>query len=276
MKQAIAFTLLFVLLFCGLPVNAVTDPVMQALVDEMDRTTKSLRLDPHPPPYYASFTIKDIDQYGCFSCLGSKAEMTHYSDRQLKPVARIGNDKLDSSFPSTTRPDYYSEIAVDNDYTAIRRAARITMDKIYKNAIPTIEWKKASLATNNVSDRLPDLAKVAPTVSTASSASLQVDAQKWCTQIEQLSAIFKDYPTIQKSRVTFLARKVKRWYVNNEGTRVEDSKTLFAITFSATAQAPDGMPLMDHDGVAATEENLLPDYAELKRKVEEMAKRVAA
>jgi TldD protein len=276
MKQPIAFALIFTILLCGgAPVKAETDPVMQALVDEMDRTTKSLHLDPHPVPYYVSYSVRDIEQYECFSCLGSKAEMAHYSDRQLRPIARIGDAKLDSSFPSTTRADFYSQMALDDDYTAIRRLAWLTTDKIYKNSIAHLEWKKAFLAENNVSDRMPDLTKVTPVVSSTSSGPLQVDSQKWCTTVEKLSAIFKDFPTLQKSRVSFIARKLTRWYVNNEGTRLKDSKTLFAITFWATAQAPDGMPLMDHDGVAATEEQLMPDYATLKQKVEELAKRVS-
>jgi len=271
MKQRITFALLLLLTYAGLPVGAQTDQVMQALVDELDRNTKTLHLDPQPPPYYASFSVRDIEQYSCFSCLGSKAKMAHNADRQIKPVARIGNASLDSSFPSTTRPDFYAQLALDDDYTAIRRAAWIMMDKMYKNSISNYEWKKAFLAANNVSDRLPDLTKIKPTVSSDPGPPLQVDSEKWCKTVEQLSEIFKAYPNLQKSRVGFVARKVTRWYVNNEGTRLQDSKTLYAITFWATAQAPDGMPLMDHDGVASTEENSLPDYAALKTKVVALA-----
>jgi TldD protein len=265
-------TLIF--LGCTVPAIAESDPVLNALVDETDRSTKALHLDSHLLPYFVAYRVKEVDQLSCFSCLGSVPEMQRDCQRIVKPIVRIGSYDLDSSYLSTSRPKYFAPLTVDNDYSAVRRTAWLATDAAYKLAITQFEWKKAYLSDYNVQDRLPDMTREAPTVSTAMTEKASIDKEKWCNVVQQLSAIFRGYPALQKSKVTFLARDVITWYVSSEGAKIRDSRRIFALTIWATAQASDGMPVSDHDAVASPDEKSLPDYEQLKALTENLAKRV--
>jgi len=276
MKKTLLSALVILNLIWCAPVFAEQDdPVMKALQDETDRSMKLLHLDSHALPYFVSFEVKEVDQRSCFSILGSPAVIQHLRERILEPIVKIGSHNFDSSFPSVDRHGHYAYITSDDDYNAVRRAAWKEADQCYKYAITGLEWKKAYLVQNNVPDRLPDWTKEKATVSIDPKETISIDEQKWCKIVEQLSAIFKNYPTLQKSKVILIVRRVTRWYVNSEGTRIRDSRPLISLNIWATAQAPDGMPVSDHDVVAALDEKSMPDYDHLKNITENLAKRVS-
>ena len=263
-------------LFCATPCWSATNPsdaIMNALTDELKRTTGELHLDQYPKPYFTSYTVKEVDELTCSSTLGSKTEMQRWRDRLVTPIVRIGNYDLDSSGTSGN-PAISTAITVDDDYPATRRTTWLTTDYAYKNAIRNLEWKKAYLAANNVQDRLPDLTAAPKTNSISDVQHPSIDQDKWCRIIEQLSAIFKDYPTLEKSKVSLIARSVNRWLINSEGTTIRESRPVIAVKVWATAQAPDGMPLSDYEVMAATDEKQMPDWEKMKAITEDLAKRL--
>jgi hypothetical protein len=273
MKYLFVFVYITIFWLCALPSNA-EDYVMKALTDEMDRSTKTLRLDTHPLPFFLSYTVKEVNQATCYSCLGSEAKMQYDCRRVISPNVKIGTYEFNSSFPSTNFMDYHYPIAVDDNYNAVRREAWLATDVAYKHAITNFEWKKAYLSDHNLPDRLPDTTREQPVIFSMPGETLSLDESKWCKLVQNLSEIFKGYPTLQKSKVSFMARTVNRWYVNNEGSRIRDARKLFTVTIWANGQAADGMPVSDHDVVASTEEATLPDFDHLKKMTEDLAKRV--
>jgi len=250
------------------------DVVLAALTDEMDRSMKELKIDEHPPAYFISYTVKEIDEASYSSCLGAPSTFDHSRERIFTPIVRVGNYDLDSSYPLSNRPVTSFLLPVDDNYAAVRRNVWLNTDREYKYSVRVLEWKKAYLSTNNVVDRLPDMTHERPLVSLNPLSSLKVDEKKWSEQIQELSALFKKYPTLQKSKVTFIARTVNRWLVNSEGTRVRDSRNQYAVRIWATAQAKDGMPFEDCEMVASPDQSKLPDLDRLKQIVEGLAQRL--
>ncbi len=275
MKQIILVFQIIALCFCCQPALADDkDVVLSALTDEMDRSMKDLRIDVHPPPYFISYTVKETDDSSYSSCLGAPSVFDHDRDRVLIPVIKVGNYELDSSYPLSNRPDTASALPVDDNYAAVRRGVWLNTDREYKYAVRMLEWKKAYLSANNVAERLPDMTHETPVVSVEAIRPLTFDEKKWSQEIQQLSALFKNYPTLQKSKVTFIARTVNRWYVNSEGSRVRDSRNQYAVRIWAAAQADDGMPLDDCEMVASPDESKLPDHDQLKKLTEALAQRM--
>jgi len=187
---------------------------------------------------------------------------------------RMGNYDLDSSYPISNRPETSFLLPVDDNYSAVRRNVWLDTDREYKYAVRVLEWKKAYLATNNVVDRLPDMTREKALVSLNPLTPLAIDERKWSEQIQELAAIFKKYPTLQKSKVAFIARRVNRWIVTSEGTRVRDCRHQYAVRIWATAQSKDGMPFEDCEMVANPDESKLPDIDKLKQLTESLAKRL--
>ncbi|MFA7340735.1 MAG: metallopeptidase TldD-related protein [Candidatus Obscuribacterales bacterium] len=250
------------------------DVVLSALTDEMDRSMKELKLEKHPAPYFISYTVKEIDEASFASCLGAPSVFDHTRERVFTPIVKVGGYDLDSSYPTTDRPNTSYLLPLDDNYSAVRRAIWLNTDSEYKYAVRILEWKKAYLSSNNVVERLPDLTEEKPVVALDSVHNVNVDEKKWSKQIEELSAIFRNYPTLQKSKVSFIARTVNRWFVNSEGTKVRDSHNQYGVRIWATAQAGDGMPFEDCELVANPDESKLPDFAQLRQKTEALAQRL--
>lgn len=234
---------LFALACCCLPALADDDPVLNAMTDEMTRSIKSLRIDQHPPPYFVAYTVDELDEDTYSSILGSNALVNHSRDRFITPVVKLGSYDLDSNYPLTNRPEPVFTAPDDNDYQAFRKWLWLYTDQAYKNAITRFEWKKAYLSSNNVPDRLPDMTRETPVVSINPIASLAHNDKSRSTLIEQLSSLFKNYPSLQKSKVTFIARTLNRWYVNSEGSKIRDSHSKFFLRICAVHNLQTVFPL---------------------------------
>ena len=251
------------------------DQLLNAMSDEMNRTLKDLRTVDHPTPYFMSYAVKEVDEAISSSCLGSEPVTSHTRERLLFPVVRVGDYKTDSSYPLSTRPNYFAKVPLDDNYAAMRRWIWLNTDHVYKYAVRSLEWKKAYLTSNNVSNRLPDMSNEKPTVSIGPLLHLGGENEKWSKTLQQLSKIFANYPTLQKSKVSFISRVINNRYINSEGTQIRDSKSQFVVRFWASAQASDGMPISDCDVAVSIDEANLPAYDDLKKMAEALAKRVS-
>jgi TldD protein len=254
--------------------SASEDPVLQAMIDEIGRSMKDLHVDQHKPPYFISYEVKDVDEVVYSSCLGSKPITNRSHDRIFTPIVKVGDYDLDSGYHLSTHWDTSYPLPIDDNYAALRRALWLATDHEYKGAVRVLEWKKAYLSSNNVQDRLPDMSREEPVVSLNSTEPL-ITSVAWLDNIQRLSELFKNYPSLQKSKVSFINRTINRWYVNSEGSRVRDSNSKVSVRITASAQAEDGMPIVDYDIFARTNESQLPKYEQLKSATEDLAQRVS-
>jgi TldD protein len=252
-----------------------SDTLIAAMTDEMSRTMKGLKTDEHAAPYFISYTIKEVDEATTASCLGAEPITNHDRERMLFPIVRVGSYETDSSYPISSRSPFISKVPLDDDYSSIRRYIWLNTDVVYKYAVRALEWKKAYLASNNVFDRLADMSAQKPAVALNPVRRLTDENDKYAKTIQQLSKLFEDYPTLQKSKVSLISRITNYWYVNSEGARVRESRSQYVVKFWAAAQAPDGMPVTDTDVAVATEISALPSYDELKKMATDLAQRVS-
>ncbi len=274
-KKLQPFLLLASLLAGCASAQAHTDAVMDALSDEMSRSLTQLHADPHPKPYFISYMIKEVDEFKLSSILGSPAVADDTRSRILIPDVRVGDNTLDSSVPVTTRSHLVAKVPLDDDYDAIRRAVWLNSDWYYKNIVRDFEWKKGYLSVNSVPDRLPEMTKETPTVAIDPIEPLVVDKAKWASIVERLAEVCTHYPSLQKSKVEFLAKRITRWFINSEGSKVRNTQFTYAVTASAASQAADGMSFSDFEVAAAQDESKLPNFDALKSGVEALAKRIS-
>jgi predicted Zn-dependent protease len=62
--------------------------------------------------------------------------------------------------------------------------------------------------------------------------------------LKRLSAIFKQFPEVQDSNITFTASRTKRYLTNSEGTNIQDELLQYRIMSTVTTTASDGMKNM--------------------------------
>lgn len=267
---------------CGAVEIPADDVVFKALNDEMQRSMTRLQLDKYAKPYFIAYTVEQTDDFGVSASFGAIDSRHKDRKRTLVVDVREGDYSLDSSnsggggirFGLGGPGAFGQAMTVDDNYDAIRHDLWLKTDSAYKSAIESLESKKAFLAETNEKDRPDSMSRETPVVSISDAANLSIDDRNAEDVACKLSAIFKEYPKIQKSYVSYDASADTRWFINSEGFCNRTPKRECIMAAIASAQADDGMMVSDIEIIAAETQDEMPPYAELERRVRGLADRV--
>ncbi|MGH9553481.1 MAG: metallopeptidase TldD-related protein, partial [Terriglobales bacterium] len=113
-----------------------------------------------------------------------------------------------------------------------------------------------------------------PVVSIEPEARLNVDQPAATEMVRKLSAIFRDYPKIQKSLVSLDENADTRWFLNSEGFCNRTPNKRCVLVAMAATQGEDGSSISDMELFPAATDQDLPSYDELAAKVKALADRV--
>jgi predicted Zn-dependent protease len=275
---------LLALVVTGTPPQAGKDDVVfQAMKDEMSRSMTRLHLDKYKGPYFISYTIHQSETSGVTASFGSIDRNDRNLTRNLYIDVREGDYALDSSDFSSGGframlggggRGAAADITVDDNYDSIRHELWLNTDHAYKKAIEDLEGKKAFLAENTVKDRPDSMSKEKPVVSIGSVAHLEADTTRDAEYTRKLSAIFRDYPRIQKSMVSLDQDADTTWFVNSEGFSNRTPRHECVLVAMATAQADDGMGISDLQMFSGLTEKDLPPPAVVEKSIRDMAQRI--
>ncbi len=254
------------------------DPVLRAMVDEMARSAKELRIENLPAPYFLDQTVIESDTFSGAAVFGGLARANRRRSRSQLLNVRVGDYKFDSSaFSGGFRRGYdVYTLPLDDDYDVLRRHFWLAADEAYKGAVEALARKRASLRNINLAVPLNDFSRQEPVEHLAGKPRLVIDEKAWGERLRQFSAVFRRYPRIQTSRVELEASAGTRYFVNSEGTRVRDPEVLYLLQAVAATQASDGMRLHDAVWIAARREEGLGTPDAIRRQIEAMADRLTA
>lgn len=253
------------------------DVILRAMLDELDRSMKRLKLSGLSSPYFISYQLNDSDRFEVSASLGALTQKSRIRWRNLDPTVLCGDYSFDSSnfITERTQPSFYIEvIPVDDDYDAFRRKLWLVTDTSYKNAVEALEEKKAYFKRNNVKDKLDDFTREVPEVDLSNVLCLNVEEDEWVKRVKQLSAVFHEFPNLQLSQVTFQTYVVNRWFVNSEGSRIRDTKQEWLVTMAASTQAADGEELKDYEVIAGASASDMPPYEKMEALARGLAERL--
>ena len=166
---------------------------------------------------------------------------------------------------------------VEDDYDALRHSLWLATDSAYKSAVETIAQKRAYTQNRtHQEDPVPDFSKEKPTITTAAKMKMQLDRAKVENQLREWSKIFRDFPAVQTSSVSYHARLNHRYIVNSEGSRTLEPQLLIALQASAPTQAADGMTITISLPFSARTFDEMPSTQEVSNAIRQMAKDVTA
>ncbi|MCP4218861.1 MAG: hypothetical protein GY765_29785, partial [bacterium] len=260
------------------------DVILRAMQDELARSMAKLRIEDSEKPYYLEYTVLDNRTwnmraiFGAVTGVGSRMSPGRY----LKVAVRVGDYKLDNS-EFTGRANIYrallghtSGLVSENDYHALRRDIWLTTDRAYKYSLEQMGEKSAYLENQVRENDLPDFSKEKKLNLYLPRLQLNIDVAKWKGIIKRLSAVFRQYPRLQKSGVDMQVKEKYTYYINSEGTTVRypGSQVLF-VAYSST-RAHDGMLLKHHVPVFSTTVETMPTEKQLTAAVHKMAKELTA
>lgn len=269
------FFLSFVLLVPNIVAqsNQTDDVILRAVKDEMARAMKDLKLKDFEKPYFAEYIVEDEDALIIESKFGALLKSSRERGRTLYTQVRVGN----YDFDNTTEYGGFKlpfPMPLDDDYTALRRAVWFVTDFSYKQAIDQFAAKKAAKQNGSDEDedkKFPSFSKEEPVVSIEKRGTLQVDKEKWEKQIRAWSAMFRSYPEIQESSITFYVRQVNRYLINSEGTTVIEPTLLISFNIYAEALTPDNIRLTPSRHIYAKTFDEFPSTEEINQVIKNLA-----
>jgi len=280
MTKNIFKLLLGLLLICG-AVSAQEKKsalLFKAMQDELGRNMKTLSLPDMERPFFIEYVVTEGKGYSVRASLGS---IINSSDEPFS--RRCGVRVLVGSYHQTNimnfeRSLYYSGqpyTTVDDNWAQLKRDLWRLTDMSYKSATQEYSRKMALLKQKNISPEeagLDDFAKVNPVEKVSAPNPVVSDNVKMSRLVEELSAIFKDYPEIDKSDVSIRFGSNDVYVVNSENSKYSFPNNF--LMFEVTARSlVDGKNINDRMSINVLEDIDLPSRDELKTKVKEFAER---
>ena len=225
--------------------DAEKDPVLKAMLAELDRTKAGLQLKGFEKPFFIEFRVEDSVSFEARSEFGASEGTQSGHQRVARVTVRVGDYKTDSS---GQRGDGAVQLAaIDEDPVALRSALWMAADDAYKAALDAYAQKQAELKQVQTPPQADDFSREKPLVSLAAPALLDLDEQArktWEDRVAHDSGLYRNAPKdsqVQYCVASFQSRAVTTWLVNSEGTIVRKSSTGFQHSFGVGTQAADGM-----------------------------------
>jgi len=255
--------------------------VLQAMTDELKRTTDQLKIEGFDAPYYVSYRISDVDNVVIKAGFGALLEDSRDRSRLLNVDLRVGNYSLDNS--NFVKQDYGgwgfwgASVPLDDDYDVVRHVIWLETDRAYKNAIETLARKKATIENRLIKDRSDDFSKTEPVEMIAEPVRLQADPLELKPAVQKLSGVFREFPVVQSSKVMLHSRSKNTFFVDSEGSKNIKSSLLSSLFVIASAQAHNGLELTDYlEFHYSTPAEFKANLASIESSVREMASLLTA
>jgi predicted Zn-dependent protease len=228
--------------------DAERDPVLKAMLTELDRNMSDLHLQDFQKPFFIQYRIEEIDNFGTSAAFGATTGSSRSRERVARVTVRVGDYKTDSS---GGRGDGVAELApLDDDPIALRSALWSATDQAYKAALAAYAQKQAALKQVETPPQADDFSHEKPIISLATPLKLNVDEAAWTERVARESGLYRtgvdvkvDQKNVRYSLSSFTARVTTTWLVNSEGAIVRKSASGFEDSFGVGAQADDGMRL---------------------------------
>ena len=228
--------------------EAAKDPILAAMLTELDRSVSQLQLPGFQKPFFIQYRIVDLDDFETKAAFGATEGSNRNHARVARVTVLVGDYKTDSS---GQRGDGAIEMAtLDDDPIALRSALWTATDQAYKSALAAYAQKQAELKQVETPPQSDDFSNQNPLVSLAAPETLKLDESAWQNRVAQDSGLFRTDASIkslehdvQYCSASFHARVTTTRLVNSEGTIVRKSASSFQEGFSVGTQAVDGMRL---------------------------------
>jgi predicted Zn-dependent protease len=228
--------------------DAEKDPVLVAMLAELDRNRDQLQLKDFARPFFIQYRLEDIEDFQTKGDFGASLGTEHRRQRLARVTVRVGDYKIDSS---TARGDGAVELAaLDNDPLALRAGLWQATDQAYKAALSAYAHKQAQLKQVQTPPQQDDFSHEAPIVSLEDIVHLEIDSSDWVKRMCEASGLYRTDASlkpqehdVQYTTAIFHARSVNAYLVNSEGTIVRKGNTSYEESYAVGTQASDGMHL---------------------------------
>ncbi|MBI5623455.1 MAG: hypothetical protein HY924_06740 [Elusimicrobia bacterium] len=247
---------------------------------EMKRTLARLNMEKLGLPYFAAYTVRDTRRIEVSASFGALRDYEDNRYRRVKVDLRVGSAQFDNTHYIPKDTWHYAPVTdglvIENDNDALRFDLWSVTDRTYKQAMETLSKKKAYKQSRLIKEELPDLSADPAVVSVGPITEPPFDRPAWEEAVRKLSAVFKDYPAVQESRVFLYWTQQHVYFLDSQERTSQRDAHDVEFSIEASAQAADGMKLSDRRRVIRKVPSSLPPFEELRAEAVTLAKDLTA
>jgi predicted Zn-dependent protease len=263
---------------------AQSNPLIEAMSQELGRNFQALKEKADPPPYFLSYEITQEDAYTVSGTLGAIDTNGGGKSRRLDVSVRVGSPKLDNyhrvrgaGAAAAAQFTTGAQITYEDNANSIKHRLWEETDRAYRAAAERLIRIKTNAQVKVAEeDASADFSSAPEQVSIAAPEKFKFNPEEWAERIRKLSARFEKYPGVLTSGVTVSALEETRYFVNTEGTRLAHGRGFARIFISASAKAADGADVGDFETFEAEEASGLPDDKTVLAAIDRVAGDVTA
>ena len=266
----------------GAPSKAVTNEILDAIAEEMNRAMTQLEIPNAPKPYHIAYKITEVEVNDCAASLGFTTSKRTRHFVNLEARVRVGSPQFDNGnfvVPGADELDAVSGINLPLEATPriARRAAWLVTDAAYKEALIQLRAKIEARRAGGSKGDIPGWTTEKPVVSEDAILVAPLETlDELETRAKSLSSLFRDQAAIRDSRVAVTSYLERRWYLTTEGTNVTDTRRASGIVIVGSGQADDGQALRQYFMRYGNTAQDLPSEAELKAETKKLVDTIAA
>jgi len=267
----------------GAASKAVTNEIVDAIAEEMNRDKTDLEIPGAPKPYNISYKITEVDVNDAVATLGQTTSKRNRHFVNLEARVRVGSPALDNGnfvVPGADEIDAVATLNLPLEATPriARRAAWLVTDAAYKEALIQLRAKlEARGSICSVHAEVPSWTETKAVVSDDPVLVQPLESvEELDARAKALSALFRDQKTIRDSRVAVTSYLERRWYITTEGTSVADTRRASGVLIYASGQATDGQGIAQYFERYGHTAKDLPTDDELKTATKQLIADVGA
>jgi TldD protein len=223
-------------------------PILDILKAENDRHMAVLRAQ-REPAHYLAYQLVELRVVNLEADGGALIADSDDTSRNLDVEVRVGTPELDSTraladdsnglnMPLTRR----GVVPFGDDKQALSNALWLETDRRYREAATALGYVRQDQATLKKSTVVPDFSTAPPEVYVGAPAKLEFDKGRWIERLRRCSAkALSGQATRGQCQVVF--QVYTTYFVNSEGTQLQQSWTNAQLSVSVGVKADDGMNL---------------------------------
>src|SRR6185295_980270 len=191
----------------GPPSKAVTNDILDAVAEEMNRAMTQLEIPGAPKPYHIAYKITEVDVNDCAASLGFTTSKRNRHFVNLEARVRVGTPQFDNGnfvVPGADELDAVAAFNLPLEATPriARRAAWLVTDAAYKEALIQMRAKLEARRAGGSKPDVPGWTTEKPVVSEEAVLVAPLESlDELETRAKALSATFRDQGAIRESRV---------------------------------------------------------------------------
>jgi TldD protein len=257
-----------------------TSPLVRILDEELQRNFVALKQKGDPPPYYMSYAVSEQENQTVSAAMGAVLAQNKGHARFFDISVRVGSPKLDNYHRIRGDQGHFTsgvQIAVEDGADAIKRRAWLETDRAYNAAAQRLIQIKTNqqvkLAQEDDSD---DFSSEPPATFNETPPSMKFNSAEWASRLRKLSSEFSRYPSVLNSNVTVSIRHETKYFVNTEGSKIQQGRNIAQIIVAAQAKASDGMDLALGETFEADDPAHLPNEDAIRKAIDKTGEQLTA